>query len=84
MREALAYGYKPGKIHFIIDQIYTNVYNLAIKLSRGINITTIKAIYDYKDSDNIGLTFYPAVQSAHVIFPQTLGMRNVLVPIGLD
>ena len=84
VREALAYGYDTRKTHFIIDQIYTNIYNLAIKLSRGINISTVKAIYDYKDSDNVGLTFYPSVQSAHVIFPQTLGISNVLVPIGLD
>ncbi len=84
VKEALAYGYEPKKTHFIIDQIYTNIYNLAIKISRGINITTIRAIYDYKDSDNIGLTFYPSIQSAHVIFPQTLGIKNVLVPIGLD
>jgi tryptophanyl-tRNA synthetase len=80
----LAYGYEPKKTHFIIDQIYTNIYNLAIKISRVINISTVKAIYDYKDSDNVGLTFYPSVQSAHVIFPQTLGIKNVLVPIGLD
>ncbi|MCL5786675.1 MAG: tryptophan--tRNA ligase, partial [Candidatus Marsarchaeota archaeon] len=84
VKEALAYGYEQKKTHFIIDQIYTNIYNIAIKLSRGINITTVRAIYDYKDSDNVGLTFYPAVQSAHVIFPQTLGVNNVLVPIGLD
>ena len=84
VKEALAYGYEPKKTHFIIDQIYTNIYNIAMKLSRGINITTVRAIYDYKDSDNVGLTFYPAVQSAHVIFPQTLGVKNVLVPIGLD
>lgn len=84
VREALAYGYDPKRTHFIIDQIYTDIYNLAIKLSRGINISTVKAIYNYKDSDNIGLTFYPSVQSAHVIFPQTLGISNVLVPIGLD
>ncbi len=84
VKEALAYGYEPKKTHFIIDQIYTNIYNLAIKISRGINISTVRAIYDYKDSDNVGLTFYPSVQSAHVIFPQTLGIKNVLVPIGLD
>ena len=84
VKEMLAYGYEPKKTHFIIDQIYTNIYNLAIKISRGINISTVKAIYDYKDSDNVGLTFYPSVQSAHVIFPQTLGIKNVLVPIGLD
>ncbi len=84
IREYLAYGFDPRKTHFIIDQIYTNIYNIAIKLSKGINMTTLRAIYNYKDSDNIGLTFYPSVQSAHVIFPNTLGIMNVLVPIGPD
>ncbi len=84
VRQYLAYGFDPNKTHFIIDQIYTNIYNIAIKLSRGINITTIRAIYNYKDSDNIGLIFYPSVQSAHILFPHTKGIKNILVPIGLD
>lgn len=83
-REYLAYGFNPKKTHIIIDQIYTNIYNLAIKLSKSITLSTNKAVYGYEQSDNIGLNFYPAVQSAHVVFPETLGMRNVLVPIGPD
>ena len=83
-REYLAYGFNPKKTHIIIDQIYTNIYNLAIKLSKSITLSTNKAVYGYVNSDNIGLNFYPAVQSAHVVFPETLGMRNVLVPIGPD
>jgi len=35
--------------------------------------------------NNIGLHFYPAVQSAHILFPQEkFGIKNVLVPIGPD
>mgnify|MGYP001626427299 FL=1 len=83
-REYLAYGFDPKKTHIIIDQIYTNIYNLAIKVSKGITLSTNMAVYGYTHSDNIGLNFYPAVQSAHVLFPETLGMRNVLVPIGPD
>ncbi len=83
-REYLAYGFDPRKTHIIIDQIYTNIYNLAIKLSRSINITEIRSIFDYKNSDSVGLNFYTSVQAAHVLFPETKGMRNVLVPIGPD
>jgi len=83
-REYLAYGFDPNKTHIIIDQIYTNIYNLAIKVSKSITLSTNMAVYGYTHSDNIGLNFYPAVQSAHVLFPETLGMRNVLVPIGPD
>jgi|TARA_Y100000310_G_scaffold54553_1_gene49988 tryptophanyl-tRNA synthetase len=84
-KELLAYGFDPKKTYFIIDQIYTNIYNLAIKLSKKINYSEIKATYGYKPEDNIGLHFYPAIQSAHIIFPQEkFNIKNVLVPIGPD
>ena len=84
-KELLAYGFDPHKTFFIIDQVYTNIYNLAIKLSRKINLSEIKATYGYKNEENIGLHFYPAVQSAHILFPEEkLGIKNVLVPIGPD
>jgi len=84
-RELLAYGFDAHKTYFIIDQIYTNIYNFAIKLSRKINLSEIKATYGYKNEDNIGLHFYPSIQAAHILFPQEkLGIKNVLVPIGPD
>lgn len=84
-KELIAYGFDPKKTYFIIDQIYTNIYNLAIKLSKKVNYSEIKATYGYKPKDNIGLHFYPAVQSAHILLPQEkFGIKNVLVPIGPD
>lgn len=84
-RELIAYGFDPKKTYFIIDQIYTNIYNLAFKLSKKINLSEIKATYGYKNEENIGLHFYPAVQAAHILFPQEkFGIKNVLVPIGPD
>jgi tryptophanyl-tRNA synthetase len=84
-KELIAYGFNPDKTHIIIDQIYTNIYNLAIKLSRRVTMSEIKATYGYKNEDNPGLFFYPAVQSAHILLPQECyGIKNVLVPIGPD
>ena len=84
-KELIAYGFDPKKTYFIIDQIYTNIYNLAIKLSVKVNMSEIKATYGYKGEDNIGMYFYPAIQSAHILFPQDkFGIKNVLVPIGPD
>ncbi|MEM0155562.1 MAG: tryptophan--tRNA ligase [Thermoplasmataceae archaeon] len=83
-RAMIAFGYDLKKTHIIIDQIFTQIYNLAIKLSRGINMSEIKAVYGYSNDKNTGLHFYPAIQSAHIIFPNTLGYRNVIVPIGPD
>lgn len=84
-KQILAYGFDPKKTYFIIDQIYTNIYNLAIKLSRKVNLSEIKATYGYKNEDNIGIQFYPAIQSAHVLFPmEKHNFEHVLVPIGPD
>lgn len=84
-KELLAYGFDPDKTYFIIDQIYTNIYNLAIKLSKRVNLSEIKATYGYKNEENVGLHFYPAIQSAHILFPQEkFGIKHVLVPIGPD
>lgn len=84
-KQLIAYGFNPKKTYFIIDQIYTNIYNLAIKISKKINYSEIKATYGYTPDENIGLHFYPVVQSAHILFPQEkFGIKNVLVPIGPD
>jgi len=84
-KQFLAYGFDPKNTYFIIDQIYTNIYNLAIKLSKKINYSEIKATYGYSPENNIGLHFYPSIQAAHILFPQEkFGIKNVLVPIGPD
>ena len=84
-KELLAYGFDPKTSYFIIDQIYTDIYNLAIKLSKKVTLSEIKASYGYKAEDNPGLYFYPVVQSAHILFPQEkFDIKNVLVPIGPD
>jgi tryptophanyl-tRNA synthetase len=84
-KQLIAYGFDPKNTFFIIDQIYTDIYNLAIKLSKKVNLSEIKSVYGYKNEDNIGLYFYPTIKSAHILFPQVkLGIKNVLVPIGPD
>lgn len=84
-RELAAYGFSLDNTKFIIDQIYTNIYNLAIKFSRRTTLSAIKATYGYSDETNHGLAFYPSVQAAHVLLPEeTGGYKNTLVPIGPD
>lgn len=84
-KQFIAYGFDGKKTYIIIDQIYTDIYNLAIKLSKKINYSEIKATYGYKKEDNIGMHFYPAIQTAHILYPQEkYNIKNVLVPIGPD
>jgi tryptophanyl-tRNA synthetase len=81
----LAYGFEPELTKVVLDFNYPEIFNLAINLSRKINISKIKGVYGYTESNNIGLYFYPAVQAAHVILPEDkYGITNTLVPIGPD
>jgi tryptophanyl-tRNA synthetase len=83
--ELIAYGFDSKKTFFIIDQIYTTIYNLAIKLSRRTTLSAIKATYGYSNEENPGLFFYPTVQAAHILLPiESFGYDYVLVPIGPD
>jgi tryptophanyl-tRNA synthetase len=84
-KQLLAYGFNPKKTFFIIDQIYTSIYNLAVKLSKKVTLSEVKSVYGYKNEDNPGMYFYPAIQAAHIVFPQEFKkIKNVLVPIGPD
>lgn len=83
-KSILALGFDVQNTRIMIDQIYPQIYNLAFSISRKINVSTVRATYGYTPDKNIGLFFYPAVQSAHVMFPNLHGYSNVLVPIGPD
>ncbi len=84
-RAIVALGFDLNNTKLIIDELYTDIYNYAIKLSRGVTYSEIRAIYGYTHDQNIGLHFYPTVQAAHIILPQILDhIKNVLVPIGPD
>lgn len=85
IRDLLAYGYDKRYTKVIFDFFYPEIFNVAMNLSRSVTLSEIKAVYGYKNSDNIGLHFYPIVQSAHVILPEIkFGITNTLVPIGPD
>jgi tryptophanyl-tRNA synthetase len=84
-KQLLAFGFDPTKTHFIIDQLYTNIYNYAIKYSTGTTMNQINASFGYEFCKNPGLFFYPLIQTAHVLFPMDeFKYDMVLVPVGPD
>ncbi|NCO11859.1 tryptophan--tRNA ligase [Candidatus Pacearchaeota archaeon CG_4_9_14_0_2_um_filter_39_13] len=82
--DIIALGFKPGKTFIFKDTSYP-IYPLAIKTAKLISYSTAKAVFGLKPETNIGWTFYPAVQAAHILFPQfKSGKHHTLVPIGID
>ncbi|MEM5783129.1 MAG: tryptophan--tRNA ligase, partial [Candidatus Aenigmatarchaeota archaeon] len=84
-KQVAALGFDPKLTKIFIHQKYTKIYNLAIKLSTKYTLSTIKAIYGFKDETNPGLMFYPVIQAADILLPQELyGPHLTLVPVAID
>lgn len=85
-RQIIAYGFDPVRTRILIDQLDTSIYNLAIRLSKHLTLSEVRATYGFGMDTNPGLAFYPAVQAAHVLMPllENSPYEDVLVPIGPD
>lgn len=84
IRDILAVGFDPKRTRIIIDTADADiVYPLAATFGKEVTQSTVDATYG--SPDNIGLSFYPAVQAAHLLLPQLVeGRHPTLVPIAVD
>jgi len=83
--DLIALGFKPGKTFIFQDFVYTDIYKYAAKIAKRITYSTAKAVFGLKSRNNIGWSFYPAMQAAHILFPQFLkGKHLSVVPVGID
>jgi len=83
--DLIALGFKPGKTFIFQDLVYTDIYKYAAQVAKKITYSTAKAAFGLKPENNIGWSFYPAMQAAHILFPQFhKGKHMTLVPIAVD
>ncbi|GGL58902.1 tryptophan--tRNA ligase [Halocalculus aciditolerans] len=84
LRDVLAVGFDPAKTKVVVDTADADVvYPLAAAFSKAITQSTVDATYG--DPETVGLSFYPAVQTAHLLLPQLVhGRHATLVPIAVD
>jgi len=82
--DIIAIGFNPKKTFIIKDFSYP-IYPLASKIAKLITYSEAKAIFGLTPEKNIGWTFYPAIQSAHILLPQFIeGPHRTLVPVAID
>ncbi len=84
--DILGFGFKAKNTHIFISTRDSRVYELAVKLSRFITLSTLKAIFGFKNETNPGQIFYAITQASHILFPQLDdfgGPRPIVVPIGI-
>ena len=84
LRDLLAVGFDPERTRIVIDSADADIiYPIASVLSKEITQATVDATYG--DPENVGLSFYPAVQATHLLLPQLVERRQpTLVPIAVD
>ena len=83
--DLIALGFKPNKTFIFQDFVYTKIYQYAAKIAKRITYSMAKAVFGLKPENNVGWSFYPAMQAAHILFPQFYrGKHLSVVPIGID
>lgn len=83
--DLIALGFNPKKTFIHADFEYTKIYKYASLIAKRINLSTAKAVFGFEGESNLGMIFFPAMQSAHIYLPQFLhGSHRTLVPIGID
>ncbi|VVC04478.1 Tryptophan--tRNA ligase [Candidatus Bilamarchaeum dharawalense] len=79
--DIIAVGFDPERTFIFKDSEYVkNVYPLLMKTARKITASTVKAVFGFNDSTNIGLSFYPAYQ----VIPTFFEKKRCLIPAAID
>lgn len=83
--DLIAMGFDPKKTFIFQDFVYTDIYKYAAQVAKRINYSTAKSVFGLKPEQNLGWSFYPAMQAAHILFPQFVrGSHTTVVPVGVD
>lgn len=71
LKDILAVGFEPSKTRIIIDTDDTDVvYPVSVKFAKHLTNSQVESVYG--ESNNIGESFYPSVQTSHLLIPQLL------------
>jgi tryptophanyl-tRNA synthetase len=85
--DLIAMGFDADKTHIIsdVDNI-DHLYRHSLKVAKRVTYSTIKALFGLKDSDNIGMIFYPAIQAVPCFLQSAREKRKVavLIPAAID
>ncbi len=85
--DIIALGFDPEKTFIFADTDYIHtLYPLALKVAKRVNFSTVKAVFGFDNSANVGSIFYTSMQSAPCFLPSDREGRKVpvLIPCGID
>lgn len=85
--DLIALGFDPKKTRIILDTKNMDaLYGLAIRIAKHVTFSTAKAVFGFRESTNIGMAFYPAIQAVPAFLESQLVGHNVpcLIPAAID
>jgi len=85
--DIIALGFDPKLTNIFLDTEYIKtMYPLAIKAAKKINFSTIKAVFGFDNSNNIGSIFFTSIQSVPCFLESLEQGKKVpcLIPCGID
>lgn len=83
----IAQGFDPAKTFVFTDIDYAKtLYTLAVKIAKNVTFSTVKGVFGFTNSTNIGMIFFPAIQGAPCFLPSELEKRKapVVIPAAID
>lgn len=85
--DLIALGFDSKKTKIILDTKNIDaLYNIAIRIAKHMNFSTVRAVFGFQESTNIGMLFYPAIQATPAFLESELTGHNVpcLIPAAID
>jgi len=85
--DVLAAGFDPKKTCLISDvKNAQTLYKIGVEVAKHVTYSTAKAVFGFKESSNIGILFFPAMQAAPCFLESVIAGRNVpcLIPAAID
>jgi tryptophanyl-tRNA synthetase len=87
LADILAVGFDPKKTRVFLDtRSIGAMYPLAVDIARRVTFSTVRAVFGFSASQNIGAIFYTTLQTVPCFFPSWYAGRSIpcLIPCGID
>ena len=85
--DIIAIGFDPKKTKILIDtKDIKLIYPISLEIAKRITYSTVKAVFGFENSTNIGMIGFPPIQAAPCFLPSIIEGRPtpVLIPAAID
>ncbi|MDE1873140.1 MAG: tryptophan--tRNA ligase [Thaumarchaeota archaeon] len=85
--DIIAVGFDPKKTKILVDtKDIKRIYPIALEIAKRITFSTVKAVFGFQNSTNIGMIGFPPIQAAPCFLPSVIEGKPtpVLIPAAID